>query len=604
MKVRLLSQTLINQIAAGEVVERPASVIKELAENAIDAGACSVDVMIRDGGKSYISVTDNGCGMIPEDLSLAVERHATSKLTDENLFNIHTLGFRGEALPSIGSISRLKIISRAANQNTAWALGVEGGSKSALEPASLNFGTQVEVRDLFYATPARLKFLKASATESTHVLDAIQRLSMSNPGISFSLKDDHRTLLTLPAVEDPLRRLSSIMGKEFEENIIKIDLTQGDMSLSGYAGLPTLNRANSALQFLFVNGRPVRDKILNHAVKIAYQDYLASNRYPLIALFLTLPPELVDMNVHPAKTEVRFRDSSGVRSFLVGALQDALKRSAFRASTTIADQALSSFKTDPERTTTSFQPKLSQSASSPSFSQGFKTFSSLKPPSYQGFREAVQPQPTPLTPANDPTIQQQDDFSVHPLGVARCQVHDTYILSETTDGIVLIDQHAVHERLVYEEIKTQFRKTTVPRQLLLIPEIVDLSSQQLQILLDAKENLLSLGLVIESFGGQSIIVREVPALLKETDIRQLMKDIADDLEEMGESHHVQGQIDKILSTLSCHGSVRAGRKLSLEEMNALLRQMEVTPFSGQCNHGRPTYVELKKIDIEKLFGRR
>jgi len=592
MKIRLLSPTLINQIAAGEVVERPASVIKELVENAIDAQANTLEIVLRDGGRSYMAVTDNGRGMEREDLELAVERHATSKLAEENLFNITTLGFRGEALPSIGSVSRLKITSRTQSQPTAWSISVEGGKKYPLEPASQGVGTRVEVKDLFFATPARLKFLKTPATEMAHILECIQRLAMAYPTVCFTLRDDKRVIAQFPAVDDSLKRLGTIMGQEFIENSVAIDLEQDDMHLKAYAGLPTLNRANSNLQFLFVNGRPVKDKVLNHAVRIAYQDYLANNRYPLVALYLTLPPDMVDMNVHPAKTEVRFRDSGSVRAFLVNALKRGIQQGGHRASTTVAQDAYAALKVEAQRPSY-VQPTLK---STPSFSQGFKAFSAIKPSAPQQFREAtVAPLAAPF---------EKSDFTALPLGLARCQVHDTYVIAETPAGIVIVDQHAVHERLVYEQLKQQLQNQRISRQLLLVPEVVELSDKHLKLILEAQAELLSLGLVVEQFGGKSIIVREVPALLGEFDVRQLLQDIADELEEMGQSQNLQSQIDEILSTMACHGSIRAGRKMTLDEMNALLRKMEGTPFSGQCNHGRPTYAELKKADIERLFGRR
>lgn len=591
MTIRILPHTLINQIAAGEVVERPASVIKELVENAIDAGASSIEVILRDGGRSYMAVMDNGSGIGPEELSLAVERHATSKLAEEDLFKITTLGFRGEALPSIGSVSRLRMTSRPQNQSEAWSLTVEGGVKSAVEPASFPVGTKVEVRDLFYATPARLKFLKTPATETSHILECIQRLAMAYPSISFMLKEDQRVLAHFPLSGDPLKRLSLIMGSEFADNAIEIDIDRDDMHLKGYAGLPTLNRANSTLQFLFVNGRPVKDKLLNHAIRIAYQDYLANNRYPLVALFLTLPLDQVDMNVHPAKTEVRFRESGTVRAFMVGALKAAIQQAGFRSSTTVAQTALSRFKPS-SSAPTAVQPSL-------------PVFQDFKPYTPSGLRESEKTrfQPLPMNPV--PLAPPKEEIVQHyPLGHARCQVHDTYVIAETNSSLIIVDQHAVHERLVYEELKNHLQKSAVPRQLLLIPEVIELSEKQLKLILEEQTHLEQFGLVIEHFGGSSLIVREVPAILGESNVRGLIQEIVDELEEMGQSHNLQNKTDEILSTLACHGSIRAGRKLSLEEMNALLRQMESTPFSGQCNHGRPTYVELKQTDIEKLFGRR
>ena len=702
--IRLLPPNLINQIAAGEVIERPASAIKELVENSLDAKATSIEIMLRDGGRSYMSVTDNGHGMTKDDLALAVQRHATSKLPDENLFHIKTLGFRGEALPSIGSVARLKITSRftktshlePSSDNHAWSLCIEGGVQKNCEPASLPHGTKIEVSDLFFATPARLKFLKAPQTEIGHILDTIKRLAMVNPHVSFSVKDEKRTLFHAPALpeddhEASLKRLGVIMGDEFTTNAIAIDLSQEEFSLKGFAGLPTLNRANAQHQFLFVNGRPVKDKILNHGVKIAYADYLARNRFPLVALFLTIDPELVDMNVHPAKTEVRFREPGKVRSLIVSALKNALNTAGFRASTTVANDALSSFKIE-NQTHHQPHPKLSlstyddnkrsheETASSLNASGGFTkthdTFKALftphldrkshemadsrnfaKRPSKTATKYAYSSQAPQINvstlPSNQSananaitsfysqssadhslnesnsaaissalnrnsqndhiggdlvttpsTTENQDDFAAYPLGFARAQVHDTYVIAEAKEGIVIVDQHAVHERLVYETMKDDMARDGVARQGLLLPEVVDLTEKQASALLTISNELESLGLVIEAFGGNSIIVREVPVIVGQIDIQALIRDIVDDLDDMGTSQKLKQIIDDILSTMACHGSIRAGRKLSVHEMNELLRQMESTPYSGQCNHGRPTYVKLEKKDIEKLFGRR
>ncbi|HBN21753.1 MAG TPA: DNA mismatch repair endonuclease MutL [Holosporales bacterium] len=649
MSVRLLPPTLINQIAAGEVLERPASAIKELVENSLDAGATSIEVSVRDGGRSYMAIADNGCGMTKEDLTLCVQRHATSKLPDENLFDIKTLGFRGEALPSIGSVARLKISTKHLNEEHAWALTIEGGAQKDLEPASHPCGTKVEVSDLFFATPARLKFLKAAHTEINHTLDALKRLAMANPYVAFTFKDEKKTLLQCAAQspEDEgaaLKRLGEIMGADFTENAVAIDLEQEDFRLTGFAGLPTLNRANAQYQFLFVNGRPVKDKILNHGVKVAYADYLARDRFPLVCLFLELKPEAVDMNVHPAKTEVRFREPGKVRSIIVSALKNALKQSGFRASTTVADEALSSFQVEP----THHQPTLTlhatssgqgqeQDKSPASFSQGLKTFANAtmnrSTPSHypshpsagarnfafaaqapldnsergmaegvsfalkQAFNEDIAADQMP-SPAPE-----QDDFAAYPLGLARAQLHETYVIAESQDGIVIVDQHAVHERLVYEGLKAEMAEKGIRRQGLLIPEVIELQEEQHHKILELSQDLEALGLVIESFGGNAIVVREIPALLGQGDIKALIFDIIDDLDEMGSSSKLKETIDEILGTMACHGSIRAGRRLSLQEMNELLRQMEATPYSGQCNHGRPTYVQLKKKDIERLFGR-
>ena len=654
MSIRLLPPTLINQIAAGEVIERPYSVIKELIENSIDAGATSIEVIIRDGGRSYMAIIDNGQGMNQKDLSLCIERHATSKLPDENLFCIKTLGFRGEALPSIGSIARLKITSKGPQEDHAWLLCVEGGIKKAVEPASLPRGTQVEVSDLFFATPARLKFLKAAQTEVGYILDTLRRLAMANPEISFTMRDEKKTLLqyrsTSADAEGTLRRLADIMGDDFAQNAVTVQLEHEEYAVWGYAGLPTLNKANAQQQYLFVNGRPVKDKILNHAVKLAYQDFLARDRFPLVCLYLTVDPDLVDMNVHPAKVEVRFRDPGKVRSILVSALKEALKTAGFKTSTTVANdafaaahvqgQGLGQFSGQPRR---EFQPTLSlqnAQALSAGFHTTFDTGASTaaresvssrryEMPVHSGQQGHRDHQIMPIGPqaghggfqeirhlevgslAQAPlklresgtTEVPQDEFAAYPLGLARAQLHDTYIVAESKDGIVLVDQHAVHERIVYESMKQDLVEEGVQTQGLLVPEVVNLREEQQKSLLHYADELKKLGLAIEGFGGNAIVVREVPAILGEFNIAGLIRDIVDELEEMGTSVHLKHSIDNLLSTMACHGSIRAGRKLSLMEMNELLRQMERTPFSGQCNHGRPTYVELKKKDIERLFGR-
>jgi DNA mismatch repair protein MutL len=654
MSIRLLPPTLINQIAAGEVIERPYSVIKELVENSIDAGATSIEVIVRDGGRSYMAVIDNGLGMNQKDLSLCIERHATSKLPDENLFCIKTLGFRGEALPSIGSIARLKITSKGPQEDHAWLLCVEGGIKKAVEPASLPRGTQVEVSDLFFATPARLKFLKAPQTEMGYILDTIRRLAMVNPDIAFTVRDDKKTLLqyrsTLADQAGTLQRLADIMGADFAQNAVTVELSHEDYAVWGYAGLPTLNRANAQQQYLFVNGRPVKDKILNHAVKLAYQDFLARDRFPLVCLYLKVDPDVVDMNVHPAKVEVRFRDPGKVRSLLVSSLKAALKTAGFKTSTTVASDAVAAayiqgqVPTQPRR---EFQPTLtlqgrqalaagfnpaaggntavggtapSQRYAMPIHSgqQAYKSqhITPLRPSTgADGFQErrhlevgnlAQAPVEStvlehPLEPRDAETSP--DDFNAYPLGLARAQLHGTYIVAESKAGIVLVDQHAVHERIVYESMKHDLAAKGVQTQGLLVPEVVNLAKEQQESLLSHADELKKLGLAIEGFGGTAIVVSEVPAILGDFNIAGLIHDIVDELAEMGTSTHLKQSIDNLLSTMACHGSIRAGRKLSLIEMNELLRQMEQTPFAGQCNHGRPTYVELQKKDIERLFGR-
>ena len=598
MTLRRLPETLVNRIAAGEVIERPAAVLKELTENALDAGAGRIEAALRDGGRVFLSVTDDGCGMTPDELGLAVERHATSKLPDDDLVHIRTLGFRGEALPSIGAVSRMTVASRAAGATDAWCLAVEGGRRGELEPAALSRGTRVEVRDLFYATPARLKFLKSPRAELAQVRDTLSRLAMAHHAVSFTLSDGTRTLLDLPAAqgelfEARLKRLAAILGRDFADNALSVDAEREDLRLTGHIGLPTLNRANSQAQYLFVNGRPVRDKLLYGAVRGAYRDFLAHDRHPVVVLYLEVPPDTVDVNVHPAKTEVRFRDPGLVRGLIVSAAKHALAEAGHRASTTVAAAALG--------------------ALSPRGGPGPVYASGGGPATLpRGLAEAVAQYHAPLPglpgePAARPAAVAVDDGELagaHPLGAARAQLHGTYIVAQTGDGIVIVDQHAAHERLVYERMKQQLAESGVATQLLLIPEVVELDETAAERLAARAGELAELGLKIEAFGPGAVVVREVPALLGQVDVQGLLRDLADDLMELGEALSLPASLEAVCSTMACHGSVRAGRQLNADEMNALLRQMEATPHSGQCNHGRPTYVELKLADIEKLFGRR
>ena len=584
MKIRRLEPHLVNQIAAGEVIERPASAVKELVENALDAGASTITIQLRDGGRSLIAITDNGMGMSREDLDLAVERHATSKLPASDLFNIRTLGFRGEALPSIGSVSRLHITSRAQGAPEAWCLKVEGGQKDAPIPASHPEGTHIEVKDLFYATPARLKFLKAPATELSHAVELLNRLAMGHFSVSFKLLADTRVVFDYPACTTLQDRLTQVMGTEFSQNALPLEMSRGDIHLTGYISLPTLSRANAAHQYLFVNDRPVKDKVLQGAVRAAYQDLLVSSRYPLLALFLNIPREEVDVNVHPAKTEVRFRDSGHIRGTLVSALKQTLHGASQRTATTVSQHAIRAFRPAP-----SFQPSLSTYTPSPaSYRQPMPSPASFMPtPPTEECRESPPP---------------AFSFETPPLGYAKAQLHDTYIIAQTETGFVIVDQHAAHERLVYEGLKADIGN--VRRQPLLIPEIIELAEGDLNALQEHTQALSDLGLIGEQFGDKAYLITEIPALLGESDLKGLLQDLVDEIRVLGNPLSLKERIAEILSTHACHHSVRAGRKLSLEEMNALLRQMEKTSHSGQCNHGRPTYVELKREDMEKLFGRR
>ena len=604
MTIRLLPSTTVNRIAAGEVVERPASAIKELVENSIDAGAKRIDVIIREGGRSLLSVSDDGKGMSPEEMSLAVERHATSKLPNNDLENIQTLGFRGEALPSIGSVSRMTITSRVSNTDNAWMIKIEGGDKSEPAPAALSQGTTIEVRDLFYATPARLKFLKTPKTENSYAMDAIKRLAMAYPNIAFTVGDGSRSMLKLSHSQGDflsarLDRLDAIMGNEFAFNALPIDAEREGLHLSGHIGLPTLNRGNAALQFLFVNNRPVKDKLLFGAVRGAYRDFLAHDRHPLLALFIDIPTESIDVNVHPAKTEVRFRDAGLVRGLIVSALRHALAEAGHRASTTVSNQALGAMH--PQHSPLPYQASFRSNQTSaifPSVNQ-------------QGAAQDFQAPMEHLTDldmglsvrhvTDGDTEEISEDW---PLGVARAQLHETYIVAQTKNGIVIVDQHAAHERLVYENMKKALAEDGIKRQGLLIPEVVEMAEGAADRITQRAEQLAELGLVIEAFGPGAIVVRETPAMLGEINIKGLINDLADDLAESDEALNLKEQLAHVSATMACHGSVRAGRRLNGDEMNALLRQMEITPHSGQCNHGRPTYVELKLADIEKLFGRR
>lgn len=621
MTIRLLPPTLINRIAAGEVVERPASAVKELVENAVDAGARRVDVTMVDGGKAAIIVADDGRGMTPAEMELAVERHATSKLPDDDLFNIGFLGFRGEALPSIGSVARLTLTSRPAGQDSAWSLLVEGGAKGVPEPAAHPFGTRIEVRDLFYATPARLKFLKASRTEYQHAEDVIQRLAMAHPDISFTLTGDSRTTLRLNAAQGDLfdarlKRLADVLGREFSDNAVLLEAEREGLRLSGHIGLPTFNRGNAQHQYLFVNGRPVKDRLLTGAVRGAYQDFLAHDRHAVVALYLDLPPSDVDVNVHPAKAEVRFRDPGLVRGLIVGAIRHALNEAGHRASTTVATQALGALLPQGEASVTRpalpFTGSLWNRPPPPSAAARDAAFQAQAPawggtPAFDGLSDRAGPGayvPAPFARAVEAPVDPADDAARYPLGVARGQVHNTYIVSQTTDGLVIVDQHAAHERLVYERMKEALASGGIRRQMLLIPEVVELEAAAADRLVAKAPDLAALGLVVEGFGDGAVVVREIPALLGDTDVQGLIRDLADDLAETDQALALQDRLADVCGTMACHGSVRAGRVLSASEMNALLRQMEATPHSGQCNHGRPTYVELKLKDIEKLFGRR
>ncbi|WFU42509.1 DNA mismatch repair endonuclease MutL [Bradyrhizobium sp. CB82] len=602
MPVRQLPEQVVNRIAAGEVVERPASVVKELVENAIDAGASRIDVFSDGGGRRRIGITDDGSGMTARDLSLAVERHATSKLDDEDLLEIRTLGFRGEALPSIGSVARLSITTRHAGEPHAWALSVEGGEKSEIMPAALALGTRVEVNDLFYATPARLKFLKTDRTEAEAIREVVRRLAMARPDIAFTLAGEERAPVTwaaaLPGAAGRLTRLGDILGAEFRSHAIEVHAERDGVVIAGYAAAPALTRANALGQYLFVNGRPVRDKLILGAVRAAYSDYLPRDRHPVLALFVTLDPREVDANVHPAKSEVRFRNAGLVRALIVHGLKEGLAREGRRTAANSGGSALSSFR--PAFTPRPGNWDWRQSPSAPTILPSFEGTAA------PAFAERVQAAFDVGAPTADVRIETQPagDLVDRPLGAARTQIHETYIVSQTRDGLIIVDQHAAHERIVYERLKASLAKNGVQRQILLIPEIVELDEATVERLLARSDELASFGLAIESFGPGAVAVRETPSLLGKTDAGGLLRDLAEHMAEWDEALPLERRLMHVAATMACHGSVRAGRRLRPEEMNALLREMEETPNSGQCNHGRPTYVELKLADVEKLFGRR
>ena len=604
MPVRQLPEQVVNRIAAGEVVERPASVVKELVENAIDAGASRIDIFTDGGGRRKIAITDDGGGMTHADLALSVERHATSKLDDEDLLRIRTLGFRGEALPSIGAVAKLNIATRHASEPHAWSLSVEGGAKSAIAPAALSQGTRVEVSDLFYATPARLKFLKTDRTEAEAIREVVRRLAMARPDIAFTLAGEERSPVTwaaaLPGAPGQLTRLGDILGADFRSCAIDVRAEREGVIVEGFAASPSLTRANALGQYLFVNGRPVRDKLILGAVRAAYADYLPRDRHPVVALFVTLDAREVDANVHPAKTEVRFRNAGLVRALIVHALKEGLAREGKRTAANSGGAVIETLRP-------SFAPPRAANwdwRRSPAFpvgtSPGFQTAAAaaLAEPGQAAFDVGA--------PTADVRFQDKPsaDLLDSPLGAARTQIHETYIVAQTRDGLIVVDQHAAHERIVYEKLKASLAKNGVQRQILLIPEIVEMDEATVERLLGRAEELASFGLAIESFGPGAVAVRETPSLLGKANAGGLLRDLAEHMAEWDEALPLERRLMHVAATMACHGSVRAGRRLKPEEMNALLREMEDTPNSGQCNHGRPTYVELKLADIEKLFGRR
>lgn len=612
MPVRQLPETIVNRIAAGEVVERPASVVKELVENAIDAGASRIEIFSDGGGRRKIAISDDGGGMTQADLALAVDRHATSKLDDEDLLQIKTLGFRGEALPSIGSVARLGITTRHASEPHAWSLSVDGGAKSPIMPAALSHGTRVEVSDLFYATPARLKFLKTDRTEAEAIRDVVRRLAMARPDIAFTLSGEERAPMTwaaaLPGGPGQLMRLGDILGAEFRASAIAVRSEREGVVVEGFAAAPSLTRANALGQYLFVNGRPVRDKLIVGAVRAAYSDYLPRDRHPVLALFVALDPQEVDANVHPAKTEVRFRNAGLVRALIVHALKEGLAREGRRtAANTDGGAVLASFRPNGAP---NFSPRPNANwdwTRSPSYPVG--PYPDQPAHAFDGATALAEPGQAAFdvgAPSADIRFEHapQPDLIDRPLGAARAQVHENYIIAQTRDGMIVVDQHAAHERIVYEKLKASWAMNGVQRQILLIPDIVEMDEATVEKLVDRAEELARYGLAIDSFGPGAIAVRETPSLLGKTNAASLLRDLGEHMAEWDEALPLERRLMHVAATMACHGSVRSGRRLRPEEMNALLREMEDTPNSGQCNHGRPTYVELKLSDIEKLFGRR
>ena len=608
MPIRQLPEDLINRIAAGEVVERPASVVKELVENAIDAGASRIVVTTSGGGKTLMRIEDDGHGMDQADLLLSVERHATSKLSADDLDDIRTLGFRGEALASIGSVAELSVSSRPANAESGLRIEVRSGVRTGPVPQAMNRGTVLEIKNLFGNVPARLKFLKTDRAEAGAITDVMKRLAMANPSVHFVLNGTDRSPANWPAVSGTgalEARLAQVIGDDFVQNAVRLATSRHGVVVAGLAGLPTYTRANSLSQFYFVNGRSVRDKVLVGAIRAAYADYTFRDRFPVVALYIAIDPAEVDVNVHPAKAELRFRDAGAVRSAVIGAIGEALTTAGFKASTSVADDILGAFTT-PQYETTSAAPQRQD------FSRPAMPFASYDRASGYGSANPFSPQygasaQQGIDGLNEPSARVESEAAPalmeFPLGTARAQMFDNFIIAQNSEGLLLVDQHAAHERLVYERFKAQLASGPVPSQAQLIPLVIELPEEDCARLEDAAPDLERFGLYLERFGPRAIAVRETPALLGNSDIEGLVRDVADGLAEWDNSTAVADRMDEIIARMACHGSVRSGRRLRVDEMNALLRDMEATPHSGQCIHGRPTYVELKQKDIERLFGR-
>ncbi|RVT94239.1 DNA mismatch repair endonuclease MutL [Sphingomonas crocodyli] len=599
MSIRRLPEHLVNRIAAGEVVERPASALKELVENAIDAGATRISIALSEGGLAAIEVIDDGCGMAPADIALALERHATSKLPDEAIEAVTTLGFRGEALPSIASVAELTIESRVRGAD-GWLRRVDHGAVAGEGPAALPPGTRIKVAQLFAKVPARRKFLRSARAEYAACVDAVKRLAMARPDIGFTLEHDGRRAFSVPPGEERAQRVAALTDRELAGNSVAVDYGREGISLTGVAGLPTFNRGVADHQYLFVNGRPVKDRLLIGAVRGAYQDMLARDRHPVVALFVELPGDLVDVNVHPAKTEVRFRDPGLIRGMIVGGLRAALDEAGHRSAHRASVASLGNWESG-----SSFAPPPS-APSWPSRSPGFAY------PMPAGGGEGGQgsvwdsaPAFAPMPMGKAEPAEAAPPTPVHyPLGIARGQIAATYIVAETEDGLVIVDQHAAHERLVLERMKRAMAEGGARAQALLLPEVVELDEVACDRIEARVGELAEMGLELERFGPAAILVRATPALLGQGDVRGLVVDLADELAAYDQALSLKERLDHVAATMACHGSVRAGRTLSVVEMNALLREMEVTPHSGQCNHGRPTWIKLGHGEIEKLFGRK
>lgn len=606
--IKQLDETVINKIAAGEVVERPASAVKELIENSIDAGCSDITIEVADGGKTLIRVIDDGLGMSDIDLPIALRRHATSKLLNDNLLNINSFGFRGEALPSLGAVGRLRIISHNEG-NGAHEINVNGGKISDIKPAARTLGTTIELRDLFYATPARLKFLRSTKSELKAITDTVKGLSISTPNIAFTLIDKtggkSRKILQVQKEKDVSlasikNRLSRVLGQDFSKNSISIDVTREDVNLTGYVCLPTYARASNAMQYFFVNSRQVRDKQLIGALRAAYSDFMPRDRFPAAAIYINCRPDFVDVNVHPGKSEVRFRDPQGIRSLIVTGIRQVIAIEGHRSSSTLSTAALGAMREQTHQMPSANNEQVTKNSKIMDYNGNKRFFTRDVEPAFQ---ETWKPSARDFQ-TNDEHANFIEEFESFPLGAPIAQFGENYIISQNEDGIVIIDQHAAHERLVYEKLKEQAKDNKIEVQALLVPEILEFSEPEILVLMEYKDNLSRYGLKINQFGINSIAVQEIPAILNSENIKKLIFDILDELTDLENSDTLEKKINAVLSRIACHGSIRSGRMLRTEEMNSLLREMENTPNSGQCNHGRPTHISIRMSDIERLFGRR